>query len=106
MLKVDLVISRSRHYASRRLSAVFPSFKRLVFSRQSLSARIAGYKSWPACFTIVQGAALFWNTSTAAEKDFAWVMVIASTKFLYSGIVYFWSRSTTLVGSTLSDTGW
>ena len=89
MLKVDLVTFHSRHYASRGLSAVFPSFKLLVFSRQSLSERITCYKGRPACFTIVQGGTLFWNISTAAEKDFAWVMVVTGTKFIYSAIVLF-----------------
>jgi hypothetical protein len=90
MLKVDLVIFCSRRYASRRLSDVFPSVKRLVFSRQGLSTRIACYKGRPACFTIVQGGTLFWSSSTAAEKDFAWIMVITGTEILCSnkGLIY------------------
>jgi hypothetical protein len=85
MLNVDLVISRSRHYASRRLSAVFPFFSLNFFSRQNISARIACYKGWPACFTTIQGGTLFWNIFTTAEKDAVWVMVITEDNFRERG---------------------
>ena len=88
MLKIDVVISLSRYYASRRLPAVSPFFSLHFFSRQSLSARIACYKGWPACFTAVQGGTLFWNMFTTAKKDFAWPMVITKANMFLAQVFH------------------
>jgi hypothetical protein len=51
----------------------------MVFSRQSFSARIASDEGRAACFATVQRGTLFWSSSSEAEKDFAWIMVINGT---------------------------